>query len=483
MSWQADLIMCWTAKVSDIESNVTNLKHEIHEIEMLAPHASAVFKGACTVRVLPMGAKKHAFAKGMLIHQMSRENLVSNIFKYTAIAAAVLAGAAQSAYADSASTKGGLTIKSDDGRFEATVGGRIHFDGALLNTDSNQTATNENSGFYFRRVFITLKGKAYGWSYQIDEDISGTASPGAGFNDVWLAKSFGDNTVYFGQHKPWRSLDEMASNNDVVFLERNVLSANGLFGGRDYTEGVYYKYAANGLWAGASGYSQTKVSKGNTEGTGGNVRIAYAPINEEGKVVHVGATYSVDQFDLVASNPGYGSPTAGYSTSYSKSGASYNVFGFAGNAGAAKTAKADTVTIEAMGIVGPVFLQGEYGKTKFKRDGDTNDSQSADAYSVTASWYVTGESKVYKAGDASYGAAKPKGVDGAVELAIRYDGIKNKDTDAKVSALTVGANYYVNPNVRFMLDYSLSKLENVPGVTAGETAKPKALMARAQISF
>lgn len=405
------------------------------------------------------------------------------LFKLSAFAAAALAVTAQSAFADSASTKGGLTIKSDDGRFEATVGGRIHFDGALLNTDSNQTANNENSGFYFRRVFITLKGKAYGWGYQIDEDISSTSSPGAGFNDVWLNKSFGDNTVYFGQHKPWRSLDELASNNDVVFLERNVLSANGLFGGRDYTDGVYYKYAADGLWAGASFYSQTKVSKGNTQGAGGNVRLAYAPINEEGKVLHVGATYSEDQFDLVAGNAGFGAPTAGYSTSYSKVGASYNVFAFANTAGAAGTAKADTFTVEALGVVGPVFLQGEYGKAKFKRRGDAANGQSVDAYSVTASWYVTGESKVYKAGDGSYGAAKPKDVDGAVEVAVRYDATKNKDTDAKVDALTFGVNYYVNPNVRFMVDYSLSKLDGVAGVTAGQTAKPKALMARAQIAF
>jgi len=413
--------------------------------------------------------------------------LVRTLFKLSAFAVAALALTAQSAYADNASTKGGLTIKSDDGRFEANVGGRIHFDGALLNADSKEiSAGNENSGFYFRRVFITLKGKAYGsWLYQIDEDISSTSSPGAGFNDVWIAKQFGETqTVYMGQHKPWRSLDEMASNNDVIFLERNALSANGLFGGRDYTNGVYYKYADNGLWAGVSGYSQTKVSKGNTQGAGANARIAYAPLNSDGQVVHVGLTYSQDQFDLAAANPGFGSPTSGYSTSYSKSGASFNVFSFANNAGAGGSARAEIATAELMGIFGPVFLQGEYGQAKYKREGDTRDGQKVDAYSVTASWYVTGESKVYKAADATYGAAKPKSVDGAVELAVRYEGVKNKDTDAKITALTIGANYYVNPNVRFMLDYSMAKADGTTGLQAGVTeSKPKALMARAQIAF
>lgn len=417
---------------------------------------------------------------------------MNKLFKYTAIAALL---AAPAAYADTPSTKGGLTIKSDDGRFEATVGGRIHFDGTMLNVDDNAAANNESSGFYFRRVFITLKGKAFGWMYQIDEDISNTskdapavnkqAGPGAGFNDVWLAKTFlENNTVYFGQKKPWRSLDEIASNNDTVFMERNALSANGLFGGRDFTDGVYYKYAADGLFVGASGYSQTKVGKGNTEGTGGNVRVAYgAPLAGEGSIMHVGATYTVDQFDLNGSAaPGFGNPTAGYSTAYGKSGASFNVFGgFATNTG---SGKAKTWTAEALGIVGPVMLQAEYGSAKYSRDGDANDGTKVDAFSVTASWTVFGGARTYKSADATYGAVKINGVDGALELGVRYDNIKNKETDAKVSAVTLGANYYFNPNVRFMVDYSLAKVDDIPSAyVSGTSTDPKALMARAQIAF
>ena len=407
---------------------------------------------------------------------------MTKLLKYTAIAA-VLAATAPSAYADTPTTKGGLTIKSDDGRFEANVGGRIHFDGALLNADDHQSATNEASGFYFRRVFITLKGKAYGsWSYQIDEDISGNGNVGAGFNDVWLAKSFGDNTVYFGQKKPFRSLDEAASNNDILFLERNVLSANGLFGGRDYTNGIYYKYAANGLFIGGSGYSQTKVGKGNTEGSGANVRVAFAPINSEASTLHFGATYSVDQIDNVTSNPGFGLPTAGYSTSYSKSGAAFNVLSMPATT---TNAHVDTATIEALGIFGPVFVQGEYGTAKYKdKTPGTAASQKVDAFSVSASYVIFGGARHYKAGDATYGAVKLEGVDGAVEVAVRYDNIKNKDTDAKVNAVTVGANYNVNNNVRFMVDYGFAKAEKTTGLKAGQTdASPKALMARAQIAF
>ena len=240
-------------------------------------------------------------------------------------------------------------------------------------------------------------------------------------------------------------------------MERNALSANGILGSRDFVNGLFYKYAADGIWLGGSAYSQTKVGKGNTEGFGGNARVAYAPINADGSLLHIGATYSVDQIDLNA-NTGFGSPTAGYSTSYSKQGDTFGVFKFAGN-GATTSAKVNTLSVETMGIIGPVFLQGEYATAKYKRDGDTNDGQRVDAFSATASWFVTGESRVYKAADGTYGAAKINGVNGAVEVAARYDYIKNKDNDAKVSAVTLGANYYFNPNVRFMVDYSLAKAD------------------------
>lgn len=410
---------------------------------------------------------------------------MSPFFKFTAIAVALMAAYIQTASADTASSKSGITVKSDDGLFDATLGGRIHFDGTALNSGGNVAAGNENSGFYFRRVFISLAGHAYGWGYHIDEDISNTSSPGAGFNDVWLSNSFGNSTVYIGQHKPWRGLDEAASNNDTVFMERNALSANGLFGGRDFTQGLYYKYSNNGLWLGASGYSQTRVGKGNTQGLGGNVRIAYAPINEAGKLLHVGVTYSVDQFDLGGGKSGYSTPTAGYSTSYSKSGNSFNVLSF----GAASTATVNTATLEAMGIIGPVFLQGEYGSAKYKDDSAAPiASQTVNAYSVTASWFVTGESRTYKAGNATYGAAKINSTLGAIELSVRYDSIKNRDSSAKISAVTLGANYYFNQNVRFMFDYSLAKVDDFAAGTSGlavgaTSASPKALSARAQISF
>lgn len=396
--------------------------------------------------------------------------------------AAALVGVTGVAFADKAETKGGLKIKSDDGKFDMGIGGRIHFDANVINRDKGSTfgsgaAGGEGSGLFFRRVFLTLVGDLYGWGYHIDEDINSGSSPAAGFNDVWLTKSWGPSAIYIGQHKPWRSFDEMMSNNEIVTIERNVTSANGVFGGQDFMEGLFYRYAAHGLFVGLSGYSLAKAGQSATQGAGGNFRVAFAPINSAGALLHVGVTYSKDHADKVG---GFGGFSSGYSTYYGKQGKGQNVYSLAGDA------TADTWSAEAAGIMGPVYLNGEYVSRKFKQNGAAD--QKVDAFSVTASYYVTGESKIYKAGDAAIGSATPKNDFGAVELVAQYNTIKNKDnfgacggtaTACKVGNLTFGVNYYVASNVRFMLNYIIGSNDH----GAAGKDKPKTLAARAQIAF
>ena len=55
------------------------------------------------------------------------------------VLAAVLASLAQPSLADTAETKGGLTVKTDDGRFEMKIGGRIHFDTYVVDEDRSAT--------------------------------------------------------------------------------------------------------------------------------------------------------------------------------------------------------------------------------------------------------------------------------------------------------------------------------------------------------
>jgi phosphate-selective porin OprO/OprP len=366
---------------------------------------------------------------------------VNKLIRYGALAAFVGVGAAGVAHADSATTTGGIKIKSDDGNFEAVIGGRIHFDGAIAmedqGSDLHLSDSKKATGLFFRRVFLSLGGKLYGWEYHIDDDLSAGAS-GAGFNDVWISHAvFGNDQVYIGQHKPWRSLDEMASNNNLPLMERNILSANGIYGGRDYTQGLYYRYTNNGFWAGTSLYDDTKASKGAGPSYGANARVAFAPIVTKTEWFHVGLNYSFDNAN--GNKDGYAAMAPGYSTWYAKNGAGVTLVSFGAASG--NNVNASTAAVELAGVYGPAFVEAEYGTTHQWEQANSSGATSASvqAYSVTAAYALTGESRPYDAASASYGGIRPNSVNGAWEVAVRYDHGKNKSLDAGCGLITKNA--------------------------------------------
>jgi phosphate-selective porin OprO/OprP len=443
-------------------------------------------------------------------------------------ALAALVGASGVSQADSAKTLGGLRVESDDGNFLFSLGGRIHFDYTDIVPDKSSRidsgAAENDSGFYFRRVYISLAGSLYGWRYRIDDDISNTSNPAAGFQDVYVSKDIGEfGTVRLGQTKPWRSFDELMSNNDKVFTERNVLSAQGLLGGRDYQQGAFYRInhtaftAQDNAWGGLSVYSLNKAGATTNEGTGTptqgigyNGRLAYAPFVRDRSWLHLGASFSSDHADNGAKL------TAGYSTWYSYKGVAQNLVSFGGNQptttptlvkiNGGDNPDATTIEVELVGVYGSLYVQGELGQSRFQQKtalvSNSATSQTAQAYSASASYYLTGESKKYDRSVASLGAfPAPIHHYGALEVAVRYDRIDNRDlnsgnisvctpavgsiptgthiTECSISSITAGINYYINRNVRMMLDYTHGRFD----LGQAGSDEPTAINARFQIAF
>ena len=165
---------------------------------------------------------------------------MSNTLKIAALA--VLAAAASNVYADPAETKGGIKIKTEDGRFEANVNGRIQFDyysfsedtGATIGTTafgSGVVANGANrGGAAFRRTYLTLSGKAYGFDYKFENDFTTTSANGASFREMWIGRQIGPGKLIIGQHKPFRGMEELASSNDITLMERPNTTATGIYG-------------------------------------------------------------------------------------------------------------------------------------------------------------------------------------------------------------------------------------------------------------
>ncbi|MDD5410450.1 MAG: porin, partial [Methylobacter sp.] len=118
---------------------------------------------------------------------------------------------------------------------------------------------------------------------------------------------------------------------------------------------------------------------------------------------------------------------------------------------------------EAAGVAGPFSLQTEIMGTKLNGHGYGSNDLLWGAYGF-ASWFITGESRNYDSKKGTFGREKPNknfslknGGWGAWELAARYDALDMNTQNVHGGRLqegTIAMNWYLNPHVRMMFDYS-----------------------------
>jgi phosphate-selective porin OprO/OprP len=359
---------------------------------------------------------------------------------------------------------------------------------------------SSNDAFRFRRAWITLAGKVYSFNYHIDYDtVSGA------LQRAWLEHGLlPHGSLFVGQDKPWASLDEIARNPDTPFLERNIASSSGVNAAATYANGAFYEWhdraftGSDNLWLGASAVSLHKQSGGTdsiTQGSAYNARIAYAPIVDKDFWLHIGAS-------IIDATAATGSTTAGtnalaasyaygnyYDSDEKLTLASYPV----SSTGARPRSRA--VAGELAGAYGPGYVQAEYDNVAFSETGEPDNTVTA--YTVTAAYALTGETRRYNTQDATYLGIAPEHSYGAWEVAVRYDEGSNDGhnglyqgvalpgakgtlaTADKVTLVAVGLNYYPNDHVRFVLEYEHGKAD----LGKEGSDSPNTIGARAQLWF
>ena len=334
-------------------------------------------------------------------------------------------------------TKGGIKVTSADGKFEANIGGRIHFDTYAFDRDiASTTGTTE-----FRRARLTLSGKALGWDYKMEQDFSAGTNLD-GLRDLYIAKSAFGGKVTIGQFKPYRSMEELTSSNEILMMERPFSSASGLFNARQFQQGVGYSKVGDNYTAGLSLFNLRSAAGVRNEGVGAAGRVTFAPINRENSTLHLGGWFSVEDLNN-------GSATTTASVSY------------AGRRGPAQTiatingVSGDKITaygFEIAGSFGPTFFQSEYVQSTFEQPFFSD--QDVNTWYVQGSWILNGGHKAYKPATGVFGSPKVSDK-GLWELTARYDTIENKDiVNREATSWLLGVNYYVNPNLRFMFNYT-----------------------------
>ena len=105
------------------------------------------------------------------------------------------------------------------------------------------------------------------------------------------------------------------------------------------------------------------------------------------------------------------------------------------------------------------------------------------SYYGQVSYFLTGESRSYKGSLVGFGRISPKnnyGENGwgAFEVAARFSAI-DMEEDGSLEDITIGLNWYLNPNTRIMFNYVKGEMVNELGAITIENA----VMMRVQLDF
>jgi phosphate-selective porin OprO/OprP len=365
----------------------------------------------------------------------------------------------------------GLRVRTKDGRFKFQFGGRLHVDGTYHLGDTpgdvpvdppNPTPTRSldpTDGAEIRRARFAAKATVYDvWQWVGEVDFADNET---NIKDFTLGYTgFKNTTIAVGNQKQPYSLSLEMSSNDIPFVERSIdngqneSSVDRAIGVRVDTNGDHWFVAA-----GIYGDTVTPQKTPGDEGWGLAGRAIYAPIIEEREVVHLGLRAAFRRPEEEDKSLRIRDETTHMSN--------YRVVdtGDQGNI--------DSAVLfgpEAAVAVGPLWVFGEYTRAQVRRNGF--DTAAFDSGHIAAAWMLTGESRAttyaIKSGEFKgivpfHNFSLKNGGIGAWEVAVRYaylnlnaGGASNPGAilGGKEHTLSTALNWYVNPNVRFMLNWN-----------------------------
>tara|TARA_R110001592_G_scaffold363248_1_gene682107 strand:- start:966 stop:2273 length:1308 start_codon:yes stop_codon:yes gene_type:complete len=363
----------------------------------------------------------------------------------------LLSGADKPADKDAvkATTNGrSLTFTGEDFSFQ--VGGRMQLDAATYDASKEDNAFGD--GTDVRRAYLELRGSMYeNWSYRLQYDFARNSGPdrsARGIRDAWIKYDGFGPAITVGQFKEPFGLEGSASNLNLTFIERSL--TNVFYANRRIGVGVSDAYPnwtyAIGAFGDEAGNENVQEADEVWEAAG---RLTYAPLNVEGRVIHLGASARHQEQKDDSRN-----------TLRFRERPESNVT----NVRLIDTGQIEGVDdaqyfgLEAAAVVGPFSLQSEWMETQVGRENGADDVDF-NAWYTYAGFFLTGESRPYKYG--VFDRLKPKstvgeGGIGAWEVALRYstaDLTNGPIIGGEEDNFTLGLNWYATQNVKFQANY------------------------------
>ncbi|MFL0796892.1 MAG: porin [Cellvibrionaceae bacterium] len=372
-------------------------------------------------------------------------------------------------------TTGGLKISTADNRYSFKLGGRIQWDYDTY--DGALTADGDRKkGGDLRRARLELGGTIdHDWQYVFSVNVGQATDKdnSTNFSSVGIRYSGWDwGSVFVGRTKEPFGLEELTSSKAISTIERAYWVES-----TDVDSNMNYGVRLDGFTDYGLGWGASIGSpKGGPKDTDGNENLAvtgrvfFAPMSDFSHALHFGAAFT----DRGISDP---MTTSGFKLDIAEHGGKLDSRSI--------DIKDDTqFGLEALYINGPLSFQTEYFRRDLAGAGSGPDGE-VDAYYLQVTYTLTGETRGYKKKKGYTGGIKPSSDQGAWELVGKYDSISfDQDgfSEEEAKGFLLGANYYPNKHLKFMVNYIHFESDNVAS-TAGRDDDADVLSLRMQLAF
>jgi len=356
---------------------------------------------------------------------------------------------------------------------EVKFGGRIMYDMAAWGAEEF-----DYTGSEFRRVRFYSSGKMYGTvKYKLQLDFSGGK---VSFKDVWmeLNKLPIQGNLRVGHFKEPIRLEALTSSKYITFMERGLPIAMS----PERNTGAMYHITICEKLSLQTGVFRQSDDFGNDKTANNNINITsratYLAINDGDKLLHLGVANSKRKSD---------------DKTYSFSSRAENHLGNKlmdvefNN----QVKDINIIAGEIAYVNGSLSLQAEALQTNINTEigqWNTPNNHEIISYYGQVSYFLTGESRPYKSSLAGFGRVNPKnnyGENGwgAFEIAARFSAIDMQESGS-LEDITIGLNWYLNPNTRVMLNYVMGEITNGAELyNESKTTTENAVMMRIQLDF
>lgn len=389
-------------------------------------------------------------------------------------------------------TGAGINIVDKKAKTSFKVNGRLHLDANLYDGAYNAKSDGDNANDIFaRRARLGISGNNADWHYKLTLAFGGNAENGRIQNAILSYNGFkksGGPQIQLGKIKEDTTLESSTSSNHITAISRpmiaNAVSPFFNWGARvnQYFPESGIRYALGVYEAADAGFGDgaAKADSGKDESNSTLLaytgRLNWAPVAKDTEVLHLGAWGSYRDFG--------GSILEDRVARGEVRNTSVRVLDYAAGGDKVAIDSIQQYGVEFAGVYGPLSLQAEYVKRSVESAESGGNEPDLNGYYLTASYFLTGESRNYVASKGIF--KQPKGVKGAWEVLARYSSADAtfQSQGTEVDIVTLGANYYVNPNLRFMVNYLHTNVDG-PGASAlvGQETDANAITIRSQYMF